>query len=353
MIYLITGVLGTGKTAMVVNMLLDNYEGLLKMKAPDGSEIDRPLYFCHIDGLDKAKFKAHELTEEQIQEKPLREIVPEGSVVLVDEADYTYPTRSAAREVPPYVRTLKEIRHQGITLILMTQHPTMIDKYIRNLVGKHIHLERKQFKTKRYEWLRCEENLNSQSFSMAQSEFYQPDEKAFGYYKSASIHTQMKKKKHWAFYAFPIIIMVVIYALFSAKQQISPKKKEEKPVESASAVAAPLPAPVVPAVDVFKQHESASEPVGGKLSDYVERVRNVPESKPIYDGLRQPVNMEYVAGCVQSSKSCNCYTDQGTMLHIDDMVCRAYIKDGIFNKYRPVASADNPVSGRRSSSEGG
>lgn len=334
MIYLITGVLGTGKTSMVVNMILDNYEGLFKMKAPDGNEIERPLYFCHIDSLDKNKFKAHELTEQQIQEKYLHELVPYGSVVLVDEADYTYPVRSAAREVPPYIKRLKEIRHDGITLILMTQHPTMIDKYIRNLVGKHIHLERKQVGTKRYEWLRCEENLNSQSFSQAAQSWYKPDKKAFKYYKSAEMHIDFKKKKHIAFYALPLIIIVFVWAIFTAGSRIGwwgSTQQETKQNMSAVAEQASFKQPekIIEPVAAAR----ASEPVGGKLTDYVPRVRNVPESKPIYDGLRQPVNMEYVAGCVQSAKSCNCYTEQGTMLHIDDMVCRAYIKDGIFNKY--------------------
>ena len=110
MIYLITGSPGTGKTAMAVSMILENYDGLFRMKAEDGLEINRPLYFCHIDGLDTKKLKAHELSEADIQAAPLKEVVPTGSVVIVDEADYTYPVRSASREVPPYIKTLKELR---------------------------------------------------------------------------------------------------------------------------------------------------------------------------------------------------------------------------------------------------
>ncbi|QBK54859.1 hypothetical protein TFGB2_01724 [Neisseria gonorrhoeae] len=39
-------------------MILNNEDGLFKMKLEDGTEADRPLYFCHIDGLDKRKFNA-------------------------------------------------------------------------------------------------------------------------------------------------------------------------------------------------------------------------------------------------------------------------------------------------------
>ena len=38
MLYLITGTLGTGKTSMVVDMILNNKDGLFKMEAEDGTK---------------------------------------------------------------------------------------------------------------------------------------------------------------------------------------------------------------------------------------------------------------------------------------------------------------------------
>ncbi len=113
MIYLITGNMGTGKTSRAVNMILTNEDGLFKTCADDGTVIDRPLYFSHIDGLDSAKFNAHELTKEQIQSAPLDEILPTGAVLIVDEAHWTYPVRSAAQKVPKYIQKLSELRHDG------------------------------------------------------------------------------------------------------------------------------------------------------------------------------------------------------------------------------------------------
>ena len=98
MIYLITGTPGTGKTAFAVSAILNNRDGLFKYEAEDGTLLDRPLYFCHIDGLDEKALKAHRLTEEQIQAAPLNEIVPEGSVIIVDECDYCYPLRAAQHD---------------------------------------------------------------------------------------------------------------------------------------------------------------------------------------------------------------------------------------------------------------
>ncbi|MDK4529095.1 zonular occludens toxin domain-containing protein [Kingella kingae] len=332
MIYLITGTPGTGKTSMVVDMILNNYEGLFKTEAEDGTIIDRPLYFCHIDGLDAQKFKAHRLTEEQLQEKPLNEIVPTGSVIIVDECDYTYPVRSAARAVPPYVQTLKELRHEGFTLILMTQHPSMIDKYIRNLVGKHIHLERKQVGTMRYEWFRCEEILNGEAFRTGAGVFYTPPKNAFQYYKSSSKHIKFKKKRHWMFYVLPFIIILFFYKLYTfsvtLNNRTNPKSENSDVTASAS----------FKTENVAEKTEqmTASVPLGGKLEDYVPRIEGMPETRPIYDSLRNPVNLEVVAACVSTKTTCNCYTDQATWIHVPDDLCRFYVKNGIFQRYKPM-----------------
>ncbi|MDK4535171.1 Zonula occludens toxin [Kingella kingae] len=332
MIYLITGTPGTGKTSMVVDMILNNYEGLFKTEAEDGTIIDRPLYFCHIDGLDAQKFKAHRLTEEQLQEKPLNEIVPTGSVIIVDECDYTYPVRSASRSVPPYIQTLKELRHEGFTLILMTQHPSMIDKYIRNLVGKHIHLERKHVGTKRYEFFRCEENLNESAFSGATVNYYKPPKEAFKYYKSASKHIKFTKKSPTIFYIAPIIFLTFLWLGYRFIAKYSGTDEVQQVSDNTATIASMPYSASSPTI--ADEQESASMPIGAKVSDYIPRIDSLPETKPLYDSLRQPKNMEVVAGCVQTSNSCNCYTDQATKVYVNAELCQSYVKNGIFNIYR-------------------
>ena len=342
MIYLITGSPGVGKTAMVVDMILSNFEGLFKFKALDGTEIDRPLYFCHIDGLDERKFKAHRLTEEQLQSAPLKDIVPEGSVVIVDECDYTYPVRSASREPPPYVQTLKELRHEGFTLILMTQHPSMIDRYVRNLVGKHIHIERKQFKTKRYEWYRCEENLNSTSFQAANWSYYKPPKRAFAYYKSASTHIKFTRKFPKILLIAPLLVFVFLYGALNFVSKFNqPKSKvagntvsvasapSVEAVEETEKPVAPQAASV-PSVAV----RDASAPMGTVSTDFEPVIPDKPETAPIYDSLRRAVNMETVAGCVATSTSCNCYSEQATPVRVSARQCREYAENGVFQIYK-------------------
>ena len=350
MIYLITGTPGTGKTAFAVSSIINNREGLFKYETEDGEVVDRPLYFCHIDGLDEKALKAHRLTEEQIQSSPLNELVPQGSVVIVDEADYAYPTRAAAKEVPPYVKTLKELRHDGFTLILMTQHPSMLDSYLRNLVGKHWHLERKQVGTKLYEFYRCETNIASACAAKGvTSDFYKPDKRAFKYYKSASVHIKFKKKLHPVFYGMGLLLVCApLFFYYSSGRFKRYVGAEEQPAAvSVAEISAPTQQqaaadnyPAAPPV-------AASVPIGAKVEDYRPRIANLQETAPIYDSLRQVADFPRRVACVASADSCNCYSQQATILpNISTAECRAIVKQRPFDPYRKIETqrAETTVS---------
>lgn len=342
MIYLVTGTPGTGKTAMVVDMILNNVDGLFKMTIEDGTVVDRPLYFCHIDGLDAKKFKAHELSEEEIQSAPLDQIMPQGGVLIVDEADYTYPVRPPSQAVPPYIKTLKELRHHGFTLILMVQHPTMIDRYIRQLVGKHIHLERKAIGTKRYEFFRCEESLNAAAFTSVVGSPYRPPKEAFKYYKSASQHIKFKKKLHPVFIMIPIGIVFMFYLgvpLFSkwfgwSDNQVKQKSEQQHAKIEEQDVLNVVQPPTLPQQSKFQ--ETAASAVPEFTPEYYEpRVVDKPETAPIYDGIRSVNRMESVAACIKGRKGCDCYTEFGTKVSIKPETCRDWAENGLpFNPYR-------------------
>lgn len=335
MIYLFTGNMGTGKTSRVVSMILNNEDGLFKMKLEDGTEVDRPLYFCHIDGLDKRKFNAHELTEEQIMSAPLRDVIPEGAVLIVDEAHYTYPVRAAGRPVPPYIQELTELRHHGHTVILMTQHPSQLDIFVRNLVSKHVHLERKAIGMKQYSWYKCVTSLdNPAGVSGVEVASWKPPKEAFKYYKSASQHQKFKKKVPWAVWALIAIIGFVGWKSFGMFQiyskatggQIEQEAQKESVVQQ-----------------TMTEHTASSETEpfehsdNLKPEDFTPTLPEKPESKPIYNTVRQVKTFEQIAGCIDGGKSdCTCYSNQGTPLkEITKIMCKEYVKNGLpFNPYK-------------------
>lgn len=334
MIYLITGNMGTGKTSRAVNMILTNEDGLFKHKLYDGTIVDRPLYFCHIDGLDAKKFCAHELTKDEIQSAPLDKILPEGAVLIVDEAHWTYPTRSAAQRVPEYVQKLSELRHAGFTLILLTQHPMQLDSFVRNLVSKHIHLERKAIGMKQYWWYKCVTSLdNPAGLSGTESAPWQPPKAARSYYKSASIHQDFKKKVPiavWVFLVISIGVAFLGYRIYG-KHYVNDPVADVSAVSVSSPVANPSPDPVV--------EPSEGGGSGRSLTPlmYVPTLAEKPESKPLYDGVRQVKTYERIAACVSGGRSgCTCYSDQATPLkEVTEAMCRQYAENGLpFDPFR-------------------
>ena len=337
MIYLFTGNMGTGKTSRVVSMILNNEDGLFKTKLEDGTEVDRPLYFCHIDGLDKRKFNAHELTEEEIMSAPLRDIIPQGAVLIVDEAHYTYPVRAAGRPVPPYIQELTELRHYGHTVILMTQHPSQLDVFVRNLVSKHTHLERKAVGMKQYSWYKCVTNLdNPAGVSGVESASWKPPKDAFKYYKSSSQHQKFKKNIPLAVWALIGIFAFMAwkgYNVYQIYQQGTNQVEQAQPVGQQSEDAAVVPVNAT-ASDVQLQTKTGNNLTS---ADFVPTLAEKPESKPIYDNVRQVKTFEYIAGCVEGGNSgCTCYSAQGTPLkEVTKAMCKDYVKNGLpFNPYK-------------------
>lgn len=335
MIYLFTGNMGTGKTSRVVSMILNNEDGLFKMKLEDGTEVDRPLYFCHIDGLDKRKFNAHELTEEEIMSAPLRDIIPQGAVLIVDEAHYTYPVRAAGRPVPPYIQELTELRHHGHTVILMTQHPSQLDVFVRNLVSKHTHLERKAVGMKQYSWFKCVTSLdNPAGVTGVESSSWKPPKEAFKYYKSSSQHQKFKKQIPLAVWALVAIIGFMAWKGFNVYQIYKQGSGQSEVVQSVSDLSESEPQAINETEQSKIQQDINSNL---KPEDFVPTLAEKPESKPIYDNVRQVKAFEYIAGCVEGGNSgCTCYSAQGTPLkEVTKTMCKDYVKNGLpFNPYK-------------------
>lgn len=335
MIYLFTGNMGTGKTSRVVSMILNNEDGLFKMKLEDGTEVDRPLYFCHIDGLDKRKFNAHELTEEEIMSAPLRDIIPQGAVLIVDEAHYTYPVRAAGRPVPPYIQELTELRHYGHTVILMTQHPSQLDVFVRNLVSRHTHLERKAVGMKQYTWYKCVTSLdNPAGVTGVESSSWKPPKEAFKYYKSSSQHQKFKKNIPLAVWALIGIFAFMAWKGYNVYQIYKQGSGQIEEVQSVSD--SPVSEQqVINETDQPKIQQDINSNL--KAEDFVPTLAEKPESKPIYDNVRQVKTFEYIAGCVEGGNSgCTCYSDQGTPLkEITKTMCKDYVRNGLpFNPYK-------------------
>lgn len=330
MIILQTGVPGAGKTSSVVNMLM-NDESYTHFTDKDGVKKKRPLF---VNGIPELKIEHEELSDDQIREKPFQDFLPYGSLIIIDEAQRLMGTRSAATKVPQYIEALAMHRHHGLDIVLITQHPSFLDSFVRRLVQRHMHVSIKPVGRKLYEWNECVDQPDSSvNIAKAIERTFVVPKKSFGMYKSAEVHTKPKRRipKSLIFVVLfiPLLIGFTLYTINNMRKRFGEDEQQATTVAAASDVS----------VGVQQAQSGQMPQQTGSLrpEDLVPTLAEKPESKPIYDSVRQVKTFEYIAGCVDGGKSgCTCYSSQGTPLkEITRVMCQDYARNGLpFNPYK-------------------
>jgi zona occludens toxin len=194
MIELRTGLPGNGKTLSMVQEL-----AAMQVKWDKGDESARPVFVHNVKDLILPHSPLPVIEEKNpktggIKRLPDWDNVPDGSLVIIDECQDLFPPRSSQSEAPPHVAWLNTHRHRGVDLVLITQHPKLIDSAVRALVGKHKHY-RRMFGSSRsvvYEWDGCADSLTG--MKNAVTTYWKFPADAFKWYKSAEVHTKQKFK---------------------------------------------------------------------------------------------------------------------------------------------------------------
>ena len=347
MIILMTGNMGTGKTSKVIQMIIDNEDKLAEMPVydTDGKTIldwiKRPIYTAHIDGIDEVKLGVCSVTHEHMRSDTLENLFPIGSLIIVDECHYVYPVRPSSRPAPDYIAKLTELRHQGHTLIIMTQHPANIDSYVRNLVSRHIHLARKQATTRLYEWNECMTSFSPMVLKDATSRLYRLPKKAFDYYKSSSVHVKHKRRISPMVYVLLGCIISIAFIIYrfsgrnEPEQPINVTPQTQLDAQMASNVLNNATSPGNQEPNTVSNNDTPQAGQSLKPSDFVPTIPEKPESKPLYNGIRQPKTFEQVKGVMISKGKCTAYSQQGTVVNVSDVFCKKWAKEGLpFDPYR-------------------
>ena len=261
-----------------------------------------------------------------------------GSVVIIDEVQDVWPARSNGSQVPPNVAWLNTHRHLGVDIFVLTQNPKNIDVNLRGLVNKHLHVAKNKLGMRTLlEWKYCANNPLTQAKD-AFAKVHKLEKKIFGYYKSAEVHTENKTKvSKWVF-VLPVVLLIMPVALYFSYSLLKNMASKDKVVEAAAASA-----PAATDGDMGQQlgtNSNMSQPqntLGAKPEDFVPRMAERPETKPLYDGQRQVQAMEWPVGCIINTKKvCTCYSEQGTKIkEINQQLCKSYVADGLpFNPYK-------------------
>lgn len=341
MIYLFTGVPGSGKTLNVVSMLA-------KRKDFQG----RPLF---IDGIPDLKIP-HEPIPEGESIKTWPKWAPTGAIIVVDECQRIFPRRASTAAVPDYISEFETHRHRGLDFLLIAQHPKLLDNHLRVLIEHHTHFSGTSLGIRRkLEWSTggAKDPESRANIKDALVSVYKLDKSVYGLYKSAEEHTKIKTARSKVFYLIPVFLLLLIYggwAFYNFWGEF------EKPVQiktaqakgQAGTIAAPAASPeaggtaAAPAADVthaagqYAPEVKQADRPHISADDFRPAIDGQPHTAPIYDTYNKAVQtMPYPAACIKNADRCTCYTDQGTKIKgFDKQLCLEYVADGLYNPYR-------------------
>lgn len=337
-IALMTGLPGSGKTALIVKYI------------KEAAEEGRPIFQLGIPELKIPHIPPPPSMDDwtELREDPDMPgkmlpyfTFPERALIVLSEAQRYYRPRPSGAKLPDYVAAFETCRHTGVTFILDTQHPDFLDSHVRKLIGQHVHLlDHGILGRKHYEWPYLG---NPEQFKSAPiKKDYKLPKEIFGLYKSSSLHIKRK-------YTFPPalklligVVLVMAVGLYYVGGRIKDKIS---------------PASSIPALDAGRPGKVIQGPVGSPvasnsvdpadlLMQFSPRVPHRPETAPAYDTLRQVKLMPVVVGCYQTKSRCSCQNQQGLDAGLDDMQCRQWIKNPPFDPYRESVQVARSSSDR-------
>jgi zona occludens toxin len=319
MIYLITGVPGSGKSLYAVSTLLQK---LLKeqIRTKEGEVIQRRL--C-VDGIPDLVIP-HELMAKRQDEslavisKARGEDTPvdeghgvwnwfswckRGDVIVCDEVQQHWRPRGMGVKPPLEISMLEMHRHLGVDFVLVTQHAMLLDKNVRLLVGRHIHV-RRIFGGARallYDWDGCQADT-TRTQGATRSMWSYP-RNAYKLYKSSELHTKQHQKIPWWF-AFPLLVLALgAFAGPKAYEAMS-RSMSGKSLQSAPGAASPASG----VVGSTGQSARAVAPVAAASGP------GMPASGAV-------VAKAQLLGCIAFQGRCECFAESGAPVPTEPKAC--------------------------------
>ena len=305
-ITLITAVPGSGKTLRVVWYIRE------ALKA------NEQVFVCNLNGLSTTGDYAGWLPFED----PTKwEQLPAGCILVVDEAQQFF--RAATGSVPSYIAAMETIRHRGIRLIIITQHPMLIHANIRALIGRHEHLVRENGKQSAIVYrrnsvidnVRSDSALNKEDYS---SWAYPTD--VFNAYKSAEVHTVKRVITSRAKRAIVLALIAVVMVGYVVHRIRSRIAADAEAAEQQK-IAATTTQTGSRTADDFKPQTA---------EDYAQHFTPVIPSMPwsMPATMDREVIVQPKIFCMSSELFCNCLTEQGTRYLLPDAECRDIARHG-------------------------
>lgn len=315
MFWLFTGKPGTGKTSNTLDFVLHD-----KRFNVEGSDTKRPVYYR---GIRDLKLDWIELSDEDVKSWP--DHLPDGAVLVVDEAQQIWPGRPSSKPVPAGLTALETHRHHGWDIIFISQDPSLLDTHARKLCNEQYHFSRPFGAPFVIEYHSGSGYVNpatkSELEGCVKTKKRLP-KRVWGHYHSAEVHTH-KFKPPKIIFLVPVLIAFTVFMVWRFYTNYG-THAEEEPTGSGG-TSSPQ--------QVVQAEPPPPENWGDLLAP---EVPGLPYTAPIYrQQARRAVSVPVVQGCMSMESDfsdCTCYTQQGTT--IADMpwqMCRRILKNGMFN----------------------
>lgn len=321
MLYLVTGLPGASKTLNTIKWLSEKKDFQ-----------NRPIYYHNIKELT--------LPWVYLDDPSKWSDCPDGSIIVLDEAQESFPARGNNRPVPEFIELLAKHRHHGFDIIFITQHPNLIDVFVRRLIGNHTHYSRPfgvPFATK-MTWPKCKDPDDFHAAKEAEKGTVKLDKKYFGVYKSAELHTHRIRIPKKIIFFIILIIISSFFAIRFYNDRVVNNSVDDQvsiPVESKNSSFPVFTNPLNSnSSDNELSFEESNKP----------RILGLPHTAPIYDHLTKPKTYPW-PNCISDSKfiKCSCYSQQGTRMEIPHYRCKSIIENGLFNPYIDPKSHNKPA----------
>lgn len=345
MIYLRTGLPGSGKTLRTI------WEGM------QAANSGRQVFALNVNGLD------HDVTG--IKPAPFDDLsqwqeLPPGSVLIVDEVQkYLHPVAANTRQ-PDWIEAFTRNRHTGIDLHFVTQHPRLINYYVRELVNYHEHLIRLDGNMERTRVYYAEGLMDLGRRGPprdAAFKLWKYPQDIYGVYKSAEVHTVQRYIPQRLKLAAVAVVVLLLSIGVAAWAMSSITGKEPEPVERPAPVTRqPTPEPVVSSpwdsLESGRGHRQAKWSTAVEYATvHTPLIDGLPWTAPAYADRQVTADPEIYCMIYHSSpERCICQSEQGTRMYVSDATCRSVAKDGVYNPYRQNLRAAGADSGARSAS---
>lgn len=324
MMYLITGQPGNGKTLYALKTIEERRQ-----------KENRPVFYHGIPELT-IPWLPLEKPEEWYK-------LPEGSIIVIDECQKTFPPRPSAQKPPIHVSEFETHRHKGFDLYLLTQHPSLVDNHLKRLAGKHYHVIR-SFGMQRADVFEMQSVMDPSAKNLKDSlrkQFKYPKE-VYAWYKSSDLHTH-KRKLPWQYYAIPIALLLLVTLLYFSFRNISGLAKKAPSEAQQVLDVATKPPGINNQFDGPKKVLTKTE----YIAAYQPRIEGLEFTAPIYDEVTKPEEAPIPSACLESkSKGCKCYSQQATILKMSQEMCRNIVANGFFQNFTLASQKSRNEKGR-------